>query len=78
MSYDFGVAEELKWFVHEILAHQWTSQDSLEFQVKWTLGDITWEPLAECKELQALDEYLDLCGVKWPRDFPCKMHSSLH
>ena len=71
-SYDFGVAEEPEWFVDEILAHQWTSQDSLEFQVKWTLGDMTWEPLAECKELQALNEYLDLCGVKQPRDLPCK------
>ena len=28
------------------------------------LGDVTWEPLAECKELEALDEYLELRGVQ--------------
>ena len=41
----------------------WVDQAHLEFQVRWTLGDVTWEPLAECKELEALDEYLELHGV---------------
>ena len=36
----------------------------MELQIRWTLGDVTWELLAECKELEALDEYLDLRGVK--------------
>jgi len=75
MSYDFSTAEEPKWFVDENLAQQWTSQDS-EFQVKWTLGDITWEPLAKCKELQALDEYLELHRVKQPHNLLCKTRSS--
>ena len=44
------------------------SQTGLELQICWTLGDVTWEPLAEFKELKALDEYLDLHGVKRPRD----------
>ena len=35
----------------------------------WTVGTI---PLASCKELAALDEYLELRGVKRPRDLPCK------
>ena len=48
------------------------NQSELEFQVHWTLGDVTWEPLAECKELEALDEYLDLRRVKQPRDLPRK------
>jgi len=36
------------------------------------LGDVTWEPLTECKELEALDGYLELCGAKRPRDLPRK------
>ena len=58
--------------IDKILGHQWVNQNDLEFQICWTLGDITWEPLAECKELEALDEYLDLCSVKQPCDLPCK------
>ena len=62
--YDFETAEEPEWFIDEILGHWWVNQNELEFQIRWTLGDVTWEPLMECKELEALDEYLDLCGVK--------------
>ena len=29
-----------------VLAHKWTN-NNLELQVKWTLGDVTWEPLSE-------------------------------
>lgn len=46
-------------------------QADLEFQVHWTLGDVTWEPLARlasCKELAALDEYLELYGAKQPHN----------
>ena len=68
MCYNFGTTDEPEWFIDEILAHCWVDQAHLEFQVHWTLGDITWEPLAECKELKALDEYLELCEVQWPRD----------
>ena len=70
--YDFGSADEPEWFIDEILGHRWVSQTDLELQNRWTLGDVTWELLAECKELEALDEYLDLCGVKRPHDLPCK------
>jgi len=66
--YDFGAVDEPEWFVNEILAHRWVGQAHLEFQVRWTLGNVTWEPLAECKELEALDEYLELRGAKWPCD----------
>ena len=62
--YDFGAADEPEWFVNEILAHHWVDSMGLELQVRWTLGDVTWEPLASCKELVALDEYLELSGVK--------------
>ena len=69
--YDFGTTGEPKWFVDEILAHCWVGQAHLEFQVHWMLGDVMWEPLAECKELKALDEYLELRRVQWPCDLPC-------
>ena len=39
-----------------------------EFQVKWTAGDVTWELLSSCKELEALDNYLELQGVETPQD----------
>ena len=42
--------------------------NNLELQVKWTLGDVTWEPLSSCKDLEALDVYLELRGAKAPRD----------
>ena len=32
------------------------------------LGDITWEPLSSCKDLEALDAYLELQGAKAPQD----------
>ena len=38
--YDFGNNNEQEWFVDEILAHKWTD-NNLELQVKWTLGDVT-------------------------------------
>jgi len=70
--YDFGAVDEPEWFINEILAHRWIGQAHLEFQVCWTLGDVMWEPLAECKELEALDEYLELRGAKRPRNLPRK------
>ena len=41
--YNFGNNEDQEWLIKEILAHKWTN-NNLELQVKWTLGDITWEP----------------------------------
>jgi len=70
--YDFGAVDEPEWFINEILAHQWVDRAHLEFQVHWTLGNITWEPLIECKELEALDKYLELRRAKWPHNLPCK------
>jgi hypothetical protein len=52
------------------------SSEDLEFHIKWTLGDVTWESLADCKELTALDDYLELHGVKKPRELPRKAHPS--
>ena len=65
--YDFGNDEDQEWLIEEILAHKWTN-NNLELQVKWTLGDITWELLSSCKDLEALDAYLELQGDKAPWD----------
>src|ERR1700722_8148639 len=46
----------------EILAHQWNKYSVL-FLVQWNLGDTTWEPYSECKDLTALDRYLELLGI---------------
>ena len=41
--------------------------------IDWLLSnyhnrDITWELLSSCKELDALDNYLELRGAKAPQD----------
>jgi transposase InsO family protein len=68
--YDFGAAADEEWLVDEIIAHRRINSKELEFQVRWTLGDVTWEPMSACKELEALDSYLELRGVSKPRDLP--------
>ena len=74
VCYNFGAADEPEWFINEILGHCWVDSTGLELQVHWTLGNVMWEPLASCKELAALDEYLELRRVKRPRDLPRKTH----
>jgi hypothetical protein len=69
--YDFGAPEDTEWYVDEITAHKWDGKQ-LSFQVRWNLGDTTWEPLAHCKELQALDQYLELLGIGHWKDLPRK------
>ena len=63
--YDFGNDEDQEWLVEEILAHKWTDND-LELQVKCMARDVTWEPLSSCKDLEALNTYLELRGAKHP------------
>jgi hypothetical protein len=61
--YDFGNAEDDEWLVDDILTHQWKG-NTVSFLVQWNLGDTTWEPYSECKELTALDRYLELLSIK--------------
>jgi len=63
--YNFGALDNQEWFVDEILGHHWDGRD-LNLEVRWSLGDTTWEPLANCKDLAALNRYLELQGVKRP------------
>ena len=61
--YDFGKAEDSEWLVDKIIAHQWKGT-KVSFLVQWNLGDTTWEPYSECKDLKALDRYLELLGIE--------------
>ena len=42
----------------------------IEFLVNWNLGDSTWEPHMHCKDLEALDEYLELHGAQSVQRLP--------
>jgi hypothetical protein len=66
--YDFGTPD-MEWLVEDIIGHHWEGQ-KLTFQVRWNLGDTTWEPMSSCKELAALDRYLALMGVDNPKALP--------
>ena len=70
--YDMGENDDTEWYVDEIIGHQWNPKGGLELRVQWTLGDVTWEPLQNCNELEALDRYLELHGVATPRQLPRK------
>lgn len=61
--YDLRDSKDDEWLVDEILFHRW-SGNKVEFHVKWNLGDTTWEPYKNCKDLAVLNDYLDLIGVK--------------
>jgi len=69
MHYDFGSPDDQETLVEEILAHRWEN-DRLSFQVHWNDGDTTWETYETCKDLQALDDYLNLMGIKEPSKLP--------
>ena len=68
--YDFHQDDKQEWLVEEITSHRWLNSKELKLEVRWMLGDTTWEPLASCKDLEALDLYLELRGIAHPRDLP--------
>jgi len=61
--------DKAEWYVDEIVGHCWTGR-KIEFLVKWNLGDSTWEPLTNCNELEALNNYLTLNNIKNWWDLP--------
>jgi hypothetical protein len=75
--YDFGAPDNAKWYVEEITAHCWKGH-KIEFLVKWNLGDSTWEPLANCNKLAALDAYLALMDAKDWNELPKHMDKPIH
>ena len=60
--YDYGTPEDEEWYVDAIVGHAWQGR-RIKFNVQWSLGDTTWEPYEHCKDLAALDDYLDLHHV---------------
>ncbi|KAF8219427.1 hypothetical protein L208DRAFT_1340306, partial [Tricholoma matsutake] len=75
-AYDFGAPDDTEWYIEEITAHKWCGPEettyhcTVHFEVKWSLGDTTWEPLANCNDLAALDAYLALMGARDWQDLP--------
>jgi hypothetical protein len=67
--YDFGTPSDAEWYVDEITGHRWQGQN-IQFQVKWNRGDSTWEPLHNCNDLAALDNYLTLMNIKEWQNLP--------
>ena len=67
--YDLGADENEEFLVDELLDHHWKGK-ALWFKVKWSLGDETLEPVANVDELEALDRYLELHGVRHWKDLP--------
>jgi hypothetical protein len=66
IQYDVGNYPDQEWVVHSIEDHKWSP--GLTFRVRWELGDATWEPLDVVKDLEALDQYLELKGVMRPSE----------
>jgi hypothetical protein len=64
----FGTADE-EWEVDKIISHSGRGDDSL-FELRWTNGDVTWEPINRVKGLEALVEYLEAMGVKRVEKLP--------
>jgi hypothetical protein len=60
--YDVSQPDGAEYKVEEILGHSWV-RNKLRFIVKWSLGDITTEPIEHVEELSALDKYLEPQGV---------------
>src|SRR5260370_15611015 len=74
MYYNFGENPDKELQVHEIIDHIWDLDNVLWFRVKvkWTTGDLTWEPVVNISELIALDNYLELHAVKNVEELPHK------
>lgn len=70
--YDFGADDEQEWFVDEIVGHRQRGKKGIEFEVRWTMGDTTWEPMDNCKDLAALDQYLAVHGVNEVKELPIR------
>ena len=69
--YDFGDDPEREWVVDSIVGHHFVGH-SIEFEVLWETGEITQESLQNCKELTALDRYLELHNSSKWKDLPRK------
>jgi hypothetical protein len=69
--YDFSNDPEREWLVDSIADHTFTG-GSITFHVLWETGETTHEPLCNCKDLEALDRYLELHGATTWQELPCR------
>ena len=67
--YDFSDEPKREWLVNSLVDHKFTG-NLIQFNVLWEMGETTREPLTHCKELTALDRYLELHGVTRWQDLP--------
>lgn len=51
-------SDEEETAIESFNGHRWESRRNLEFQVVWTDGDVTWEPLSNVNDCAAMEEYL--------------------
>lgn len=70
-AYDFGAPDDVKWHVEEIVDHR-KRGGKWEFLVKFAIVEPSWEPLATCRNLAAMDRYLELMGVSKIQDLPVR------
>lgn len=60
---------DTKWQVDRILSHSGSGNSSV-FEIRWTLGDITWLPYGQVEHLSALTDYLQLLDIGGIQDLP--------
>ena len=67
--YDFGNNPKREWLVDSIVIvnHKFT-KNLINFDILWDTSETTCKPLAHCKDLTTLDNYLELQGVTWWHD----------
>lgn len=58
-----------EYLVDDVITHKWVGSH-VQFLVKWTAGDQTWESYTTCSHLQVLDFYLSAKGVSSWKDLP--------
>jgi hypothetical protein len=75
--YDFGDDPDREWRVDSITGHEFRG-NSIHFSVLWDSGETTIEPYNNCKELAALDNYLNLHGATHWRELPKKGNANRH
>ncbi|KXN86862.1 hypothetical protein AN958_09442, partial [Leucoagaricus sp. SymC.cos] len=70
--YDFRIDDEHEWFVDELTGHRFNGHNNknLKFEVCWSTGNMTWELYHACKDLTALDRYLELREVSKAAQLP--------
>jgi hypothetical protein len=54
---------EPEWNVEKIVTHQFAGTDAV-FLVQWGTSDQTWLPYLDIQHVEALQDYLDVLGVK--------------